>query len=51
MNTTNYLTGLKYPGSKADYYQFLSHINQVLTDYNCSVVPTKDREDWQSDPF
>ena len=51
MNTTNYLTGLKYPGSRADYYQFLSHTNQVLADYNCSVVPTKDREDWQSDPF
>ena len=51
MNTTNYLTGLKYPGSKADYYQFLSHINQELADYYCSVVPTKDREDWQSDPF
>ena len=32
MNTTNYITGRKYNGSKRDLYQFIDHIE------NCSVL-------------
>ena len=30
MNTVSYQTGMKYDGSKADYYGFLDHVNRVL---------------------
>lgn len=51
MNTTSYLTGLKYNGSREDYYRFIRHINSILAPYRTHVVPVKDREEWGTDPF
>ena len=45
MNTTDYLTGLKYEGKKADLYRFLEHTNAVLEQYGTSAVFLQDDED------
>lgn len=37
MNMLNYHTGMQYSGKKKDLYGFLSHINNVLAQYNLSV--------------
>lgn len=41
MNTTNYNDGSKYRGTKADYYGFLRHIDEVLRPYGTHVCPAK----------
>lgn len=41
MNTTNYRTGHKYHGDKADYYGFLSHMNRVAAPYGICVKKVK----------
>lgn len=33
MNTTSFVTGLKYRGRRDDYYRFQAHIKKVLWDY------------------
>lgn len=33
MNTVNMTTGKKYGGTRAEYYDFLSHAKRILTDY------------------
>jgi len=42
MNTVSYRTGMKYDGSKADYYCFQDHINRVLGPYGMYVILKKD---------
>lgn len=41
MNTVNYNDGSKYRGTKADYYGFLRHIDEVLRPYGTYVCPAK----------
>jgi len=41
MNTTSYRDGHKYRGDKADYYQFLAHMNRVVAPYGSHVKPVK----------
>lgn len=45
MNTTDYLTGLKYEGKREDLYQFLQHINMVLEPYDTHVDFLQDDAD------
>lgn len=37
MNTTDYRTGKKYPGSRADYFAFRDHINKILRPQQLTV--------------
>lgn len=39
MNTTSYVDGSKYHGTKADYYGYLKHLNQVVRPYGIEVKP------------
>lgn len=43
MNTVSYQTGMKYDGSKADYYGFERHINAVLQPYETYVEMKSDK--------
>lgn len=44
MNTVSYLTGRKYRGDKADYYQFQSYLGQFLMEqYGLYLIPVKDQ--------
>lgn len=45
MNTVSYQTGMKYDGSKADYYGFEKHINTVLQPYGTYVEMKSDKAD------
>ena len=45
MNTVSYQTGMKYDGSKADYYGFERHINTVLQPYETYVEMKSDKAD------
>lgn len=45
MNTVSYQNGMKYEGSKADYYGFEKHINMVLQQYGTYVVMKSDKAD------
>lgn len=45
MNTVSYQTGMKYDGSKADYYGFEKHINGVLEPYETYVEMKSDKTD------
>lgn len=45
MNTTNYRTGRKYPGTHADLYQFIAHINTLLEPFASKVTFLKD-DNW-----
>ncbi len=38
MNTTNYCTGKKYAGTRADLYGFIAHINTVLEPFATTVT-------------
>lgn len=42
MNTVSYQNGIKYDGSKADYYRFQNHVNGVLKQYGTYVSVVKD---------
>lgn len=37
MNTTNYHTGKKYPGNRADYFAFRDHLSKILRPYHLTV--------------
>ncbi len=41
MNTTSYIDGHKYCGTRQDYYGFLSHLNGILAHYNVTVCPVR----------
>lgn len=41
MNTTSYVDGSKYHGTKADYYGYLKHLNQVVRPYEIEVKAVK----------
>lgn len=41
MNTASYVDGIKYPGTKADYYAFLKHLKQVVRPYGIEVEAVK----------
>lgn len=43
MNTVSFQTGMKYDGSKADYYGFEKHINGVLEPYGTYVEMKSDK--------
>lgn len=43
MNMVSYRTGVKYDGSKADYYSFQAHINAVLVPYGLYVMAKSDK--------
>jgi len=43
MNTVSYRTGMKYDGSKADYYRFQAHINHILSPYGMYVEMKSDK--------
>lgn len=43
MNTVSYRTGMKYDGSKADYYSFQAHINAVLAPYGSYLMAKSDK--------
>lgn len=43
MNTVSYQTGMKYSGSKDDYYRFGKHINTVLQPYGTYVELKSDK--------
>lgn len=45
MNTVSYQNGMKYDGSKADYYGFERHINTVLQPYGTFVEMKSDKAD------
>ena len=45
MNTVSYQNGMKYDGSKADYYGFEKHINDVLMPYGTHVEMKSDKAD------
>lgn len=42
MNTTSYVDGAKYHGTKADYYGFLNHMNKVLRPYGITAKAVKE---------
>ena len=42
MNTVSYRNGIKYDGSKADFYRFRNHINGILAPYGMHVEIVKD---------
>jgi len=42
MNTVSYQTGMKYDGSKADYYDFRDHVNGILAPYGMYVTLKND---------
>lgn len=42
MNTVSYRGGKKYNGSKADYYNFKSHIGTILSPYGMYLTCRKD---------
>lgn len=41
MNTTSYVDSSKYHGTKADYYGYLKHLNQVVRPYEIEVRAVK----------
>lgn len=43
MNTTSYVDGSKYRGTKSDYYGFIKHMKQVLRPYGLTAKPEKDK--------
>lgn len=43
--TVSYQTGMKYDGSKADYYGFERHMNAVLQPYGTYVEMKSDKAD------
>lgn len=45
MNTVSYQNGMKYDGSKVDYYGFERHINTVLQPYGTHVEMKSDKTD------
>lgn len=45
MNTVSYQNGMKYDGSKSDYYGFEKHINTVLQPYGTYVKMKSDKAD------
>ncbi|WP_130870549.1 relaxase/mobilization nuclease domain-containing protein [Intestinimonas massiliensis (ex Afouda et al. 2020)] len=51
MNTTNYRTGRKYPGTKEDYYRFVRHVEHILEPYGCKVKLLRDRTEWEEELF
>lgn len=44
MNTTSYVDGSRYPGTKSDYYNFLEYLNQVVKPYGIIVKAVKSQE-------
>lgn len=42
MNTTSYVDGTKYHGTKANYYGFLNHMNKVLRPYGITAKTVKE---------
>ena len=42
MNTTSYVDGTKYHGTKADYYGFLNHMNKVMRPYGITAKAVKE---------
>lgn len=43
MNTVSYRTGLKYDGSKEDYYRFIDYVNGVLAPYGMYAMVCSDK--------
>jgi len=44
MNTVNFLTGKKYPGTKEDYYRFQHYLGSFLAEYyNLQLITVSDR--------
>ncbi len=46
MNTTNYMTGLKYEGKKADLCAFIQYVNNILEQFGSQVKFLRDDEEW-----
>ena len=41
MNSVSYLDGMKYHGSKKDYYSFIGYMKAALSPYGISFRPVK----------
>lgn len=44
MNTVSYRTGMKYDGTKADYYRFKEYLNNILLPYGLYVMLVSDKK-------
>ena len=45
MNMVSYRNGMKYDGSKADFYRFQHHVNYILDPYGMHIEICKDTPD------